>query len=90
MRSTDVFTLRCVQYCLHEASSRLEYVAACVRKVKVMYELFEKFSHVDVERRHVRVAVLRLQRHLLNDFVNQLPVLNALLLAPVCQRPATN
>ena len=46
-------------------------------------ELFEKFSNVDVKWSDVWVAFLRLQRHLLYNFVDQLPVLNAHLLAPI-------
>ena len=59
------------------------------RRQKKRDELFEQFSYIDIEWSDVRVAFLRLQRHLLNDFVDQLPVLNAHLLAAICEhRPA--
>jgi len=57
-------------------------------KLKKNNELFEKFSYVDIERCNVRIAFLGLQRHLLNDLVDQLPVLHADLLTAIYKHPA--
>jgi len=64
----------------------LEYVAVR-QKLTKENALFEKFFDVNVKWSHVRIAgfaaFLRLQRHLLNNLVDQLPILNAHLLAPI-------